>query len=516
MKTHVKAALFILVAGMLVTGIWRYVEPMLSDRTQADTTDARGKKGTIHIGVDGWVGYFPLCSPEIKKRMYRAGYGIKCIDDAANYNDRFAKLKKDDYQFAVATVDSYLLNGESYDYPGPIVSVIDESKGGDAIISLEHKIASLDELKSSASYKIAFTPDSPSHHLIKAISSHFDIQSLRDVRNHVKTDGSEAALKALLSETVDVAVVWEPEVTKALSEKGVVRLLGTEDTKQLIVDILIASQKMVKSNPDLIKLLLKEYFRTLKYYRDYNDELIDDIKDHYSVSSKQAQALLKGVKWTSLNDNVRNWYGISDQGFSDEALILSIESAVDILLENKDFNSNPIPDEDPYRLVNSQFVEELNKLFISENGFSTQGAQSPNQSSAFGALTSAQWGKLETVGSLKTRNIVFVSGASDLTQEGKRQVDEQITDLNHYPNFRIEVRGHTGIRGDKKANQELSKERADTVLRYIEITHGIDINRARAVGFGSSKPLAKLPGESSRRYSYRLPRVEIKLVRETI
>lgn len=516
MKKHAKVAVLILLVGMVATGIWRFIEPMLSDRDQANTSDARSKKGTIRIGVDGWVGYFPLCSPEIKKRLYRAGYGIKCIDDAADYKYRFKKLKQGDYQFAVATVDSYLLNGESYDYPGTIVTVIDESKGGDAIIARENVIGSLDKLNSISNYKIAFTPDSPSHHLMKAVAAHFDIKSLRDSSHYVKTDGSEAALNALLNNQADVAVVWEPQVTKALAKKGIVRLLGTEDTKQLIVDILIASQKTIKNNPELVKLLLKEYYRTLKYYRDHNNELIEDIKDYYSVNAKQAETLLQGVKWVSLIDNVRDWYGISDSGFSDEALILSIESAVDILLENNDFGGNPIPDEDPYRLINSQFVEQLNQHFINNAGFSAKGAQSSKRSLIFTPLTDAQWNRLETIGSLKTRHIVFVSGTSDLTHEGKSQIDEQIADLNHYPNFRVEIRGHTGIRGDKNANLALSQERADAVLRYIEITHGIVDNRARAVGFGSSKPLPKRPGESSRRYNYRLPRVEIKLVRETI
>lgn len=516
MKNHVKIALTFLIAGMVATGIWRFVKPMLMDRDQTNTSDARSKKGTIHIGVDGWVGYFPLCSPEIKKRLYRAGYGLKCIDDAADYNDRFKKLKQNDYQFAVATVDSYLLNGENYDYPGPIVTVIDESKGGDAIIARESVISSLDKLKASNQYKIAFTPDSPSHHLLKAVASHFDIASLRDTSHYIKTDGSEAALETLLNNKADVAVVWEPQVTKALSQKGIIRLLGTEDTKQLIVDILIASQKTIKSNPEIVTVLLKEYYRTLKFYRENKQELIDDIKEHYSVTTKQADTLLQGVKWATLIENVRDWYGLSDSGFSDAALILSLESAVNILLGNNDFNHNPIPDEDPYRLINSQYVDQLNQQFISQSGFTVHGAKASTKKISFNPLSPAQWSALETIGSMKTRNIVFVSGTSELTYESKQQIDKQMSDLNHYPNFRVEVRGHTGIRGDTQANLELSQERADAVLRYIEITHGITENRARAIGLGSSQPLPKRPGESSRRYNYRLPRVEIKLVRETI
>ncbi len=515
MKNHVKLAILLLFFGMLIVGGWRFLEPILSDMDQASTSDASGKKGTIYIGIDGWVGYFPLCSPEIKKRLHRVGYGIKCIDDAADYNDRFKKLKADEYQFAVATIDSYILNGEKFDYPGPIVSVIDESKGGDAIVAWKNNVASIDDLKNNDQIKIAFTPNSPSHHLIKAISTHFDIKELRDKSRHVETEGSEAALKKFLKKDVDVAVVWEPDVTKALSNKGVIRLLGTEDTKQLIVDILIASQKTVKNNPELVKILLKEYYRTLKYYRNNQDKLIDDISDQFSVNKKQATALLKGVRWASLIENVQSWYGINTSSFSEEALVMSIESVVEILLENNDFSANPLPDEDPYRLINSRFIQELNDYFVNNSGFKNIN-DNTKKSILFTELTASQWNNMEIIGSLKTRHIVFVSGTSDLTSEGKRQIDEQMADLSHYPNFRIEVRGHTGLNGNKNANLALSKDRADSVLRYLKITHNIEDNRARAVGFGSNKPLTKLSGESNRRYNYRLPRVEIKLVRETI
>ena len=91
-----------------------------------------------------------------------------------------------------------------------------------------------------------------------------------------------------------------------------------------------------------------------------------------------------------------------------------------------------------------------------------------------------------------------------------------ISDLEHYPNFRVEVRGHSGTKGDPHANLALSQQRAQAVVRYIEIAHTLDENRIRAVGFGGSRPLQRKPGESNRAYNYRLPRVEIALVREVL
>ncbi|MBF0256973.1 MAG: OmpA family protein, partial [Gammaproteobacteria bacterium] len=101
-----------------------------------------------------------------------------------------------------------------------------------------------------------------------------------------------------------------------------------------------------------------------------------------------------------------------------------------------------------------------------------------------------------------------------LDLDGKRVLDRMAEKLRHYPNFRVLIKGHTGIGGDPQANLALSAERAEAVARYLMITYAIDSQRIRALGFGGSQPLPRLPGESDRAYGYRLPRVEIGLVGE--
>lgn len=515
MKAHAKIAITFAILGLIGIGVWKFVQPMLAEWRQLDVSDA-GEKGLIRIGIDGWVGYFPLCSPEMKRRLHREGYGIQCEDDLADYDQRFQKLKNNEYEFAVATVDSYLLNGERYDYPGPIISVIDESLGGDAIVARKTAVANLEALKSAQNLRVAFTPDSPSHHLIKAVAVHFDIPLFKSKGNFIAADGSEAALELLKDDKADIAVLWEPEVSQAAEDDDFVRLLGTEDTKQLIVDILIASQNVARRNPDMILTLMKSYYQTLKFYRDNPDDFVDDIADKYDIRKTTAERLLGGVAWASLNENAERWYGINTQGFAREALIDTIESAMDILLDNGDFNRNPLTNNDPYLLTNSSFVKQMYELYAQVGTFTSEASDANAVDVVFASLSPNQWSNLQEIGSLKSRNIAFASGTSDLTLEGKTQVDDLVDDLQHYPHFRVEVRGHTGLRGDANANLALSQERADAVLRYIDVTYGLDANRIRAIGFGANKPLTKKPGESDRAYNYRLPRVEIVLVRESI
>src|SRR5688572_25508289 len=157
------------------------------------------------VGVDNWIGYFPLCSGEMRKRMRARGYLVQCDDDKADYKARMQKLKGGELQLAVATIDSYLLNGSEPGFPGTIIAVIDESKGGDAIVAFKDKVATIDDLKRKTAVKIAFTPASPSEHLLRATSVHFDVAHLRNRRDwRVEADGSPDALEKLLQKKVDV------------------------------------------------------------------------------------------------------------------------------------------------------------------------------------------------------------------------------------------------------------------------------------------------------------------------
>lgn len=524
MNKHVKIVSLLLAAGFIIIAASRFLLPMWQDYTQKSTSDARATKGTITVAMDSWVGYLPLCSRQMKTRMRMAGYILECLNDQADYPERMAKLRKHQYQFAVATVDSYLLNGASENFPGVITAVIDESYGGDAIVAWKDTFANLDSLKKAEKLKIALTPNSPSEHLIKAAAVHFDIPILKDKTKKWQepTEGSEEAFSRFMDREVAVAVLWEPDVSRALDRgKGdVVKLLGTEVTAKLVVDILLTDRDYAQNNPEGVKTLLANYFQTLKYFRDNPDELAEELRSSTGLSGDRITAMLQGVKWTSLTDNAQHWFGISSFGtIPEEGLIETIEGASRILVSFNDFQSSPLPDHNPYRITDSQFITELYQGGISTGRFTDSGGtpvlpKTAKGSTIFKALSETQWQRLRQVGTLQVRPIIFQSGTAILSYQGKLELDQAAESLDHYPNFRILIKGHTSTRGDVKANRDLSQLRADAVLRYLTITHSLDRNRTRAVGYGGSQPLSRQPGESYRTYNYRLPRVELVLVSE--
>jgi len=525
MSIHVKVAGGIIVVGLIALVASKLLWPVLQDSSLRSSSDAKETKGKIVIGVDSWIGYFPLCSPEMKKRVRHSGYLLECQDDSAKYDERMKALQDNKLQFAVATIDSYLTNANQFHYPATIVAVLDESKGGDAIVAVKNKISKLEDLKTKTDYKIAYTPASPSEFLLESMAVHFDVERLLAKQRGwaIETDGSAAALKALNKGAADIAVLWEPDVTRALTDSKFTKLLGTEDTNRLIVDILLVNRKYSQREPEAVSILLSTYFKVLKYYRDTPDKLIEDAKKYTDLNEDQVKPMLKGVSWVTLTENAVSWFGSSTGGAPpQDGLAETIDATVQILIDHGDFQKSPLPNADPYTLINSQFVQDLFGRSMTSTQFGNEHTRSANVKSEnaltrdFEKLSDAEWQTLRQVGSLKIRPIVFQSGNDELTPEGKVELQKAIANLKHYPNFRVLVKGHTGTRGDDRANRELSQKRAETVANFLVTEYGADIDRFRPIGLGASEPLPQKPGESFRAYNYRLPRVELVLMTENI
>jgi outer membrane protein OmpA-like peptidoglycan-associated protein len=245
-------------------------------------------------------------------------------------------------------------------------------------------------------------------------------------------------------------------------------------------------------------------------YRESAQRLEQDVVDATHVPRDRVKAMLNGVAWVGLSDNFNAWLGGAG---GDDGLVDAIQSTMKILTDSGDFKANPLPDQDPYRIINRQFLSAIYlKTVTGSAPASSPGAQSLERQ--FKPLSEQAWSALREVGTLKSLPVVFQSGTAELSLEGKQELDTAMDNLRHYPNFRVIVKGHTGLRGSAEENLKLSQERAESVERYLEVTYKIDPNRLRTVGYGSAQPLPQLPDESDRAYTYRLPRVELSLVAE--
>jgi outer membrane protein OmpA-like peptidoglycan-associated protein/ABC-type nitrate/sulfonate/bicarbonate transport system substrate-binding protein len=519
MKTTTKLIIWLFIVSLVGIGGWKFVRPHVTKFFQKRISDAKATKGRINIAVDDWVGYFPARSKRLKKEMLEKAYLVDCQNDNADYPARMKHIADGAVNMAMFTVDADVLNGAALSYPGLIITVIDESKGGDAIVAYTNEVASLDDLRNNVTKKIAFTPDSPSAHLIKVAGVDFDIPFFRAKNSSLKVlaNGSDDAFTKLKKHDVSIAVLWEPQVSKALAMPGIGKLLGSERTSHVIVDVLMVNKDFMVSHPEIVTEFLRTYFHVLKYYSDNPSDLVKELADEQHVDQASAATMVKGVSWVNLTENAREWFGVESAQLAGSiphhALTDTIDGVVGVLRQVGDIDHNPIPDENPLMLTKSDFIADLFASAV-KVGFDVNSQRSGGVAQ-FAALSDDQWLKMKEVGTLKVEPIKFQSGTDELMLEGKEAIDQIADKMKRYPNFRIGVRGHSDIKGDADANRELSLTRAQAVARYLEVTYGIDENRVHAEGLGGTKPLSRVPGESDRAYSYRLPRVEVVLLMDT-
>ncbi|MFW6254611.1 MAG: OmpA family protein [Chitinivibrionales bacterium] len=83
----------------------------------------------------------------------------------------------------------------------------------------------------------------------------------------------------------------------------------------------------------------------------------------------------------------------------------------------------------------------------------------------------------------------FRSGRAEMTNDSWVYVDRLMDTLKEFPQVTIEIRGHTDSIGRYETNMRLSQKRAESVRQYM-ISRGIAPDRIRAVGYGSSVPVA--------------------------
>jgi len=89
---------------------------------------------------------------------------------------------------------------------------------------------------------------------------------------------------------------------------------------------------------------------------------------------------------------------------------------------------------------------------------------------------------------VKSETVLFRLNRADLTVEDKSKLDqlaEGVTPLKHYV---VEVQGYTDKTGSKEYNLELSRRRADTVVRYLTEVHNIPLVKIHMLGYGEDSP----------------------------
>ncbi len=104
-------------------------------------------------------------------------------------------------------------------------------------------------------------------------------------------------------------------------------------------------------------------------------------------------------------------------------------------------------------------------------------------------------------------DIEFEINRDEIQREDKERLGVVGTFMNKYPQTTAVIEGHTDNIGTPDANMTLSKDRADSVVRYLEETFRISPSRLKAVGYGDTRPLGDNSTEQGKRLNRRIDAV---------
>jgi OmpA-OmpF porin, OOP family len=116
---------------------------------------------------------------------------------------------------------------------------------------------------------------------------------------------------------------------------------------------------------------------------------------------------------------------------------------------------------------------------------------------------------LESTGHIALYGIFFDTDKSDLKSESTPTLTEIAQLLKTHPRLAVLVVGHTDNQGAYDSNLDLSRRRADAVVKSLVANHGVDARLLRGAGVGMVAPAASNETEEGRAKNRRVEIVKL-------
>ena len=113
-------------------------------------------------------------------------------------------------------------------------------------------------------------------------------------------------------------------------------------------------------------------------------------------------------------------------------------------------------------------------------------------------------GNLDNYQHVTTESIFFAVNKSKLTKEETQKLDDAVAKLQGNNNYVLEIQGYTDTSGSAAANLELSRKRADEVVRYVTTKHNVPLRRIHVLGVGEDVPNADNSTREARKQNRRV------------
>ena len=110
--------------------------------------------------------------------------------------------------------------------------------------------------------------------------------------------------------------------------------------------------------------------------------------------------------------------------------------------------------------------------------------------------------KFQLARSYRLDNVHFDINKATLRPGSYEQLNDLLEYLQHHPEIKVEIAGHTDNTGAEAHNLKLSQDRANTIRNYL-LKKGIKPTQVTAKGYGATDPVADNSTEEGRQLNRR-------------
>ena len=294
------------------------------------------------LSVNSWVGYAPFYLAKEKDIFKQEGVDVDIVvmDDTAQ---RKAAMINGDVDGLGDTVD--LLVTER-DEKVPAVSVMqnDFSNGADGIVAID-SIKTIQDLKGK---KIAVQKNFVSESFLNYVLKKNGLSPSDVIMIDMEAGAAGAAFVA---GKVDAAVTFEPWLSKAKERKNGHVLVSSSDVPGVVVDTLSINETYLKNNQEVVKKVMRSWFKALEYYKNNQEESNLIMSKYYKISPQEFSDMISGLEWPNLDQNIA-YFG-KEPG---KGQIFDVANTfITIFTENKQIKTVP----DMSKAINQRLLLEL-------------------------------------------------------------------------------------------------------------------------------------------------------------
>ena len=219
--------------------------------------------GTINIASSTWTGYAVIYVANSRGTWKAHNLDVN-FTDVEDPVQRLQALNAGQLQGMASTVDAFA-RAQAQGVPAVDVFPIDASVGGDGILA-KNSIQSIKDVRGKT---VAVNQGSVSEWFLAQVLLRNGM-SLKDVTEQNMTSGQAGA--AFVAGRVDVAVTWEPWLTRASKTAFGRVLVSSKQYPDLIMDAFAFRRDFVQKYPGTVKDFIKAYYDAYTWMTQNQDQ----------------------------------------------------------------------------------------------------------------------------------------------------------------------------------------------------------------------------------------------------